>query len=59
MHSWSYSAIVIITILLYPLSFSLPCPIPLQLVIFYISQSAFQQPLEKKKGTDRLNGTGC
>lgn len=40
--------IVIITIWLYPLFFSFLHLIWLQLVISYISQSAFQQPLEKE-----------
>lgn len=57
MHSRSYSVIVIITVLLYPLSFSCALLIWLQLVIFYISQSAFQQPPEKRP--DKLNGTSC
>ncbi len=51
------SVIVIITILLCPLSFSLPFLIWLQLVISYISQSAFQQPPENK--ADTFNGTSC
>lgn len=56
-HSWSYSLIGIITVLLHWLSFNISVLISLQLVISYISQSAFQHPLETRPC--KLDGTCC